>query len=70
VSVPKPAPVYVSGWCATGQHDRCRGAYAGVDCGCECRHQPAEPEPEPEPATVLPLLLARHCETCACQGHG
>ena len=25
-----------SGWCGTGHHDDCRGAYAGAACGCWC----------------------------------
>jgi hypothetical protein len=69
MSASKPAPVYTSGFCVRDRHDHCKGAFPGVVCDCRC-HRPEEDEPEPEPAAVLPLLLARHCETCACEGHG
>lgn len=43
------APVeYRSGFCGVAAHERCRGAYAGVDCTCSCHTTPpAEQEPEP-----------------------
>ena len=27
---------YVSGWCETASHQRCKGNYAGTDCCCPC----------------------------------
>ncbi len=60
-----PAPSsYWSGHCAAGFHDRCRGTYAGVTCGCE--HHTATPELEPEPAPA-PSSRPRHCATCTCE---
>ena len=32
---------YVSGWCETALHQRCKGSYAGTAC-CSC-HQQAVP---------------------------
>lgn len=29
---------YISGHCATGNHDRCAGVYAGTSCSCTCDH--------------------------------
>lgn len=51
MSATKTAPspsTYVSGHCAVGAHDRCRGAYVGTDCTCSCHSEP-EPAPESEP---------------------
>lgn len=30
--------LYISGHCATGNHERCAGVYAGVNCSCICDH--------------------------------
>ncbi len=27
---------YVSGWCETASHHRCKGNYAGTACCCPC----------------------------------
>jgi hypothetical protein len=43
---------YVSGWCGTGQHDICRGVYAGVDCACPHHALALLPEP---------VVVAVHC---------
>lgn len=68
---------YLSGWCGTADHGRCRGAYAGTECGCRCHSDtPAAPEAvsvDPggpaEPAIIddLPSLLHdddTECPTC------
>lgn len=35
--MPTAAPsTYRSGLCATGRHDRCRGAYGPTTCTCGC----------------------------------
>lgn len=50
---------YVSGFCSSGRHDRCRGDYGTAVCGCEHHSAPAEPlpfvpaEPPPGPAARL-----------------
>lgn len=59
--------VYVSGHCTSAGHERCRGEYSGVTCTCSCH---TEPPTVAEPEAVLPLLLARHCPSCSCEGHG
>ncbi|MGH3125923.1 MAG: hypothetical protein ACRDND_33515 [Streptosporangiaceae bacterium] len=30
---------YVSGWCETALHHRCKGSYAGTVCNCPCHRQ-------------------------------
>lgn len=66
-------PRYLSGWCGTNGHDRCRGAYAGVDCVCSC-HTPPPPPPVPT-TTRCADGDHRHCPgplcgvACACDCH-
>src|SRR5664279_1428686 len=39
---------YLSGWCATNSHERCAGAYAGVQCRCSlCGDHVAAPPVTP-----------------------
>lgn len=64
----KTAAPYTSGMCVHARHDRCRGQWGLTVCDCPCHSEDDGPEPEPE--AVLPLLLARHCPSCACEGHG
>ncbi len=30
---------YVSGWCESAWHQRCKGSYAGTECACSCHRQ-------------------------------
>ncbi len=30
---------YVSGWCESTSHERCKGSYAGTACCCMCHRQ-------------------------------
>lgn len=32
------SPRYISGWCGSALHHRCKGSYAGTACCCPC-HQ-------------------------------
>lgn len=66
-----PAPVYLSGWCGTGEHDRCRGTYASAECRCSC-HAPSGPAPDlevasdaPSPQLLVPVdAVGDSCPTC------
>ena len=72
------AAPYRSGFCDSGRHDRCRGAYgttsAPAVCDCPCGHGTRQPEPEvlgeiaaaPDLATAA--AVERHCDTCTCGG--
>lgn len=42
----------VSGACVTGAHGDCRGACAGVVCGCACHNREREPHAGRAPAAV------------------
>lgn len=57
-----PAPRigdYVSGWCATHDHGRCAGAYAGTRCGCACHHAADQ---RPAPAAAAAPRRAAACD--------
>lgn len=51
---------YKSGWCHTGRHDRCLGAYAG--CACTCAHHSAPPPERPVPVAVHCFFGCPHAE--------